>query len=241
MVSTCYQISHKSPGNNSCKSFRTYLCAYSLFFHLLTYYIKLRRPKIYLLKEEKSLPVEIEIVFTLYCSLEGRNKRWNQEEIPRSSVFVFCFFFWEKSKGFWAATFPLELFGGSCQQKQDYGNSGRNCGHKLRCASLLKRPICTCSSSQKKGFSFLPIINAKWCKCLITSLYHDNISCSSTLFQSPAASFILPSQKKLEVVCTHVKKLKSLYWVISCIAKISEFRDHCGMSILQYTMRTEKS
>ena len=206
MVSTCYKISHKSPGNNSCKSFRMYLCTYSLFLHLLTYYIaKLRRPKIYLRKEEKSLPAEIEIVFfTLCCSLEGWNKRWDQEEIPRSSVCVFWFFL-EKSKGFWAATFLLELFGGSCQQKQDNGNSSRNCGHKFSCASLLKRPICTYSSSQKKGFSFSPIINAgsfsfvtikKWCTRLITSLYHDNISCSSTLFQSPAASFVLPSQEK---------------------------------------------
>ena len=120
-------------------------------------------------------------------------------------VFVFSGFFLEKSKGFWAATFLLELFGGSCRKKQDNGNSSRNCGHKFSCASLLKRPICTYSSSQKKGFSFSPIINAgsfsfvtinKWCTRLITSLYHDNISCSSTLFQSPAASFVLPSQEK---------------------------------------------
>ena len=206
MVSTCYKISHKSPGNNSCKSFRMYLCTYNLFLHLLTYYItKLRRPKIYLRKEEKSLPAEIEIVFLPYVAL------WKDEisdEIKRKSlgqVFVFSGFFLEKSKGFWAATFLLELFGGSCQQKQDNGNSSRNCGHKFSCASLLKRPICTYSSSQKKGFSFSPIIIAgsfsfvtikKWCKCLITSLYHDNISCSSTLFQSPAASFVLPSQEK---------------------------------------------
>ena len=143
--------------------------------------------------------------FTLCCSLEGWNKRWNQEEIPRSSVCVFWFFL-EKSKGFWVATFLLELFGGSCQQKQDNGNSSRNCGHKFSCASLLKRPICTYSSSQKKGFSFRRlsmlvssfsfVTIKKWCKRLITSLYHDNISCSSTLFQSSAASFVLPSQEK---------------------------------------------
>ena len=100
-VSTCYKISHKSPGNNLCKSFRMYLCTYSLFLHLLTYYItKLRRPKIYLRKEEKSLPAEIEIVFLLYVAL------WKDEisdEIKRKSlgqVFVFSGFFLEKSKGF---------------------------------------------------------------------------------------------------------------------------------------------
>ena len=94
MVSTCYKISHKSPGNNSCKSFRMYLCTYNLFLHLLTYYItKLRRPKIYLRKEEKSLPAEIEIVFLPYVAL------WKDEisdEIKRKSlgqVFVFSGFF----------------------------------------------------------------------------------------------------------------------------------------------------
>ena len=78
-----------------------YLCTYSLFLHLLTYYItKLRRPKIYLRKEEKSLPAEIEIVFLPYVAL------WKDEisdEIKRKSlgqVFVFSGFFLEKSKGF---------------------------------------------------------------------------------------------------------------------------------------------
>ena len=31
----------------------------------------------------------------------------------------------ERSKGSWAATYLLELFEGSCQEKQDYGNSGK--------------------------------------------------------------------------------------------------------------------
>ena len=39
-------------------------------------------------------------------------------------------------------------------------SSNRNCGYTISCASLLKRPICTYSSSQKKGFSFESIINA---------------------------------------------------------------------------------
>ena len=85
----------------TCVSLRMYFCTYSLFLHLLTYYItKLRRPKIYLRKEEKSLPAEIEIVFLPYVAL------WKDEisdEIKRKSlgqVFVFSGFFLEKSKGF---------------------------------------------------------------------------------------------------------------------------------------------
>ena len=56
-------------------------------------------------------------------------------------------------------------------------SSNRNCGYTISCASLLKRPICTYSSSQKKRFSFESIINAgsfslitseKQCRCLIS-------------------------------------------------------------------------
>ena len=36
--------------------------------------------------------------------------------------------FREKSQGFPAATLLRELLEGSCQEKQDHGNSGRNCG-----------------------------------------------------------------------------------------------------------------
>ena len=46
-------------------SFQLYLGKYSLFSYLLTYQIdKLRRLKIFLLKGEKSLSAEMEIVFT---------------------------------------------------------------------------------------------------------------------------------------------------------------------------------
>ena len=56
-------------------------------------------------------------------------------------------------------------------------SSNRNCGYTISCASLLKRPICTYSSSQKKRFSFESIINAgsfslitseKQCRCFIS-------------------------------------------------------------------------
>ena len=56
-------------------------------------------------------------------------------------------------------------------------SSNRNCGYTISCALLLKRPICTYSSSQKKRFSFESIINAgsfslitseKQCRCLIS-------------------------------------------------------------------------
>ena len=50
----------------------------------------------------------------------------------------------EISRDFWVATFLLQLFGGSCQEQQNVDI----------CASPLKRPICTYSSSHKKGFSF---------------------------------------------------------------------------------------
>ena len=67
----------------------------------------------------------------------------------------------EKSKGFWATTYFLELQEGSCQEKQDYGNSGRNMDvYIFSWVSLFKRPIRTYSSSHQKGFSFEPIINA---------------------------------------------------------------------------------
>ena len=47
-----------------------------------------------------------------------------KKEIPRASDRLS-----RKPKGFWAATFLLELFGVSCQEKEDPGNSGRKCEH----------------------------------------------------------------------------------------------------------------
>ena len=47
-----------------------------------------------------------------------------KKEIPRASDSLS-----RKPKGFWAATFLLELFGVSCQEKEDPGNSGRKCEH----------------------------------------------------------------------------------------------------------------
>ena len=43
---------------------------------------------------------------------------------------------------------PLE---GSCHEKQDHGNSGRNCGHIIGCASLLNGPICITHCHRRKG------------------------------------------------------------------------------------------
>ena len=99
---------------------------------------------------------------------------------------------WEQSQDFCAATFLLELLEG---EDADYWKSGS--GHKFTCASLLKRPICTYAFSEKKGFSFAPIINAvsfsftkakKQCRYLITLMHRKNIQCLSKPFQSPAAS-----------------------------------------------------
>ena len=96
-----------------------------------------------------------------------------QKEIPRLRYNLS-----RKTRMFFRVpTFLLELPGGSCQEKQDHRNSRRKCGHLFPCASLHKRPICTHSSSHKKGWSFEPMINAgsfslittkRQCRCLIT-------------------------------------------------------------------------
>ena len=64
MVSKYYEITQKSLGNNSFKSFQLYLYMYGLFLYLQTYLIDKLRLKIYLLKGEKSLSAEMEIIFT---------------------------------------------------------------------------------------------------------------------------------------------------------------------------------
>ena len=64
MVSKYYKISQKSLGNNSFKSFQLYIYMYGLFLYLQTYFINKLRLKIYLLKGEKSLSAEMEIIFT---------------------------------------------------------------------------------------------------------------------------------------------------------------------------------
>ena len=64
MVSKYYKISQKSLGNNSFKSFQLYIYIYGLFLYLQTYFINKLRLKIYLLKGEKSLSAEMEIIFT---------------------------------------------------------------------------------------------------------------------------------------------------------------------------------
>ena len=81
------------------------------------------------------------------CSLKGWNKRWKTQGNPSFK----WKFVWEKSKSLWAATFLLELLEGSCQEKQDHGNSGRNCGHIIGCASLLNGPICITHCHRRKG------------------------------------------------------------------------------------------
>ena len=105
----------------------------------------------------------------------------NMTEIPTSRDCLF-----EKNRKFFEQHSLLKLPGGS-------GLSGtvrsRELGQKrwtyiFSCASLLKRPIFTYSSSQKKWFRFEPIINAdpfslitankqRW--CLTTLMHHDNI------------------------------------------------------------------
>ena len=64
MVSKYYKITQKSLGNKYFKSFQLYLYMYSLFLYLKTYLINKLRLKIYLLKGEKSLSAEMEIIFT---------------------------------------------------------------------------------------------------------------------------------------------------------------------------------
>ena len=64
MVSKYYKITQKSLGNNSFKSFQLYIYMYGLFLYLKTYFINKLRLKIYLLKGEKSLSAEMEIIFT---------------------------------------------------------------------------------------------------------------------------------------------------------------------------------
>ena len=64
MVSKYYKITQKSLGNNSFKSFQLYIYMYGLFLYLQTYFINKLRLKIYLLKGEKSLSAEMEIIFT---------------------------------------------------------------------------------------------------------------------------------------------------------------------------------
>ena len=64
MVSKYYKITQKSLGNNSFKSFQLYIYMYGLFLYFLTYFINKLRLKIYLLKGEKSLSAEMEIIFT---------------------------------------------------------------------------------------------------------------------------------------------------------------------------------
>ena len=39
----------------------------------------------------------------------------------------------------------------SCQEKQDHGNSSRNCGHIIGCASLLKEPISITHRHRRQG------------------------------------------------------------------------------------------
>ena len=64
MVSKYYKITQKSLGNNSNKSFQLYIYMYGLFLYWQTYFINKLRLKIYLLKGEKSLSAEMEIIFT---------------------------------------------------------------------------------------------------------------------------------------------------------------------------------
>ena len=64
MVSKYYKITQKSLGNNSFKSFQLYIYMYGLFLYWQTYFINKLRLKIYLLKGEKSLSAEMEIIFT---------------------------------------------------------------------------------------------------------------------------------------------------------------------------------
>ena len=64
MVLKYYQITQKSLGNNSFKSFQLYIYMYGLFLYWQTYFINKLRLKIYLLKGEKSLSAEMEIIFT---------------------------------------------------------------------------------------------------------------------------------------------------------------------------------
>ena len=111
------------------------------------------------------------------------------EKIPRSSDSLFE----NNPKIFVPPLSPRTPWRG----RTDNWKSSRNFGHTFTCTSLLKRPICTYAFSEKRGFSFAPIINAvsfsfttvkKQCRCLITLMHCDDIQFPSTPFQSPAAS-----------------------------------------------------
>ena len=173
MVSKYYKIGLKSPGNNSFKSFQLYLYVCCLFSNLLTYQIYELR-EIFLHKGEKSLSAEMEINFTeLLLSERMKNLRKSLGQVIVCSRKIQR----SLSRDFSPQT-PWMILSG----KQDHGNSGKNCGHIISRASLLRRPICTYPSS---GFSFEPIIgNAgslslitteKQCRRFITLIYHDNI------------------------------------------------------------------
>ena len=49
-----------------------------------------------------------------------------------------------------SCTFFLDLLEESCREKQVHGNSGRNYGHIIGCASLLKGPICITHRHRKR-------------------------------------------------------------------------------------------
>ena len=52
------------------------------------------------------------------------------------------------------------------KEKEDHGHLGRNCRHS--CASLLKRSICTFSTSQKNWFTFKTIVITDLCSSITT-------------------------------------------------------------------------
>ena len=110
-----------------------------LFLYLLTYLIDKLRLKIYFLKGEKSLSAGMEIIFT---------ELMLTERIKSPVQVIDCL---RKIQRSLSCNFFLKLPEGSCQEKQDHGNSGRNCGHIISCASLLKRPICITHSHRRKG------------------------------------------------------------------------------------------
>ena len=123
------------------------------------------------------------------------------------------------------------------------------------CASLLKRPICTYSSSHKKRFSFKPIINAsllsliitkRQCRCLttqyITITFHAQAHNFDLLLLRGSCCgvfFVLffcytKPRKKLELDLTQVNKTdKASFISWRFITNISKDRDHCAMSVSQ--------
>ena len=72
--------------------------------------------------------------------------------------------------------------------KQDHGNSGRNCGHIIRCASLLKGPICIPQRHRRKSsvLSRLSTLICSYSSQQRSSVGDSSLKCSAIIFNAQA-------------------------------------------------------